>query len=92
MADDLATREIAQMRQDIRDDLVDLKEMVAKRVSQEVYDLKHEALVQRVAAMEVARERDAERLRSTVRWVLGVVIIPVVIGIIQIVTSLRGSS
>ncbi|UNZ20638.1 hypothetical protein [Streptomyces sp. 891-h] len=63
---------------DVRDDIRQLGERIDGKVSQEVYDLRHEALASRVAALETLREKDTERIVATRRWLLGAVIVPLV--------------
>lgn len=61
---------------DVRDDIQQLGVRIDSKVSQEVYDLRHEALGSRVAALETLREKDAERIVATRRWLVGAVVIP----------------
>ncbi|MFB7500012.1 hypothetical protein ACFC09_35935 [Streptomyces sp. NPDC056161] len=63
---------------DVRDDIKQLGERIDTKVSQEVYDLRHEALASRVVALETLREKDAEKLVATRRWLIGAVIVPLV--------------
>ncbi|MBQ1166559.1 hypothetical protein KBZ21_52080, partial [Streptomyces sp. A73] len=48
------------------------------KVSQEVYDLRHEALASRVTTLETLREKDTERIVATRRWLIASVIVPLV--------------
>ncbi|MBQ1166636.1 hypothetical protein KBZ21_52470, partial [Streptomyces sp. A73] len=48
------------------------------KVSQEVYDLRHEALASRVTTRETLREKDTERIVATRRWLIASVIVPLV--------------
>jgi hypothetical protein len=63
---------------DVRDDIAQLGNRIDTKVSQEVYDLRHEALASRVTTLETLREKDAERLVATRRWLIGAVIVPLV--------------
>ncbi|WP_033227162.1 hypothetical protein, partial [Streptomyces sp. NRRL F-6674] len=63
---------------DVRDDIQQLGTRIDKKVSQDVYDLRHEALTARVATLEATRERDAERLVATRRWLVGAVVVPLI--------------
>lgn len=63
---------------DVRDDIKQLGDRIDTKVSQEVYDLRHEALASRVTTLETLREKDAERLVATRRWLIGAVIVPLV--------------
>lgn len=63
---------------DVRDDIQQLAARLDSKVSQEVYNLRHEALTTRVAALETLREKDVERVAATRRWLVGAVIVPLV--------------
>lgn len=63
---------------DVRDDIQQLGRRIDSKVSQEVYDLRHEALAARVTTLETLREKDAEKLVATRRWLIGAVIVPLV--------------
>ncbi|MFT2014579.1 hypothetical protein ACMA1D_01840 [Streptomyces sp. 796.1] len=63
---------------DVRDDIQQLGRRIDSKVSQDVYDLRHEALAQRVATLETLREKDAEKLVATRRWLIGAVIVPLI--------------
>ncbi|WP_431999343.1 hypothetical protein [Streptomyces sioyaensis] len=63
---------------DVRDDIAGLGRRIDNKVSQDVYDLRHEALAGRVATLETLREKDAEKLVATRRWLIGAVVVPLV--------------
>jgi hypothetical protein len=63
---------------DVRDDIKQLGDRIDGKVSQEVYDLRHEALSHRVVTLETLREKDAERIVATRRWLIGAVIVPLI--------------
>ena len=63
---------------DLRDDLQQLARAIDDKVPKEVYGLRHEALTARVTTLETLREKDAERLVATRRWLIGAVIVPLV--------------
>jgi hypothetical protein len=63
---------------DIRDDIQQLGRRMDEKVDQRIYDLRHEALGARVGALETLREKDAEKLVATRRWLIGAVLIPLV--------------
>lgn len=70
---------------DVRDDIQQLVVMLDKKVSQDVYDLRHEVLAERVRALETQREKDAalrekdaEKIVATRRWLIGAIIVPLV--------------
>ncbi|MFE3648195.1 hypothetical protein ACFXPZ_25125 [Streptomyces sp. NPDC059101] len=63
---------------DIRDDIQQLGRRIDSKVSQDVYDLRHEALVARITTLETLREKDAERIAAARRWLIGAVVVPLV--------------
>ncbi|MFI9339953.1 hypothetical protein ACIG0D_01555 [Streptomyces sp. NPDC052773] len=63
---------------DLRDDIQQLGRRMDEKVDQRIYDLRHEALGARVATLETLREKDAERLVTTRRWLIGAVIVPLI--------------
>ena len=78
---------------DVRDDIKQLGDRIDTKVSQEVYDLRHEALASRVTTLETLREKDAERLVATRRWLIGAVIVPLVGVLLPVIIMLtRGAT
>ena len=77
---------------DVRDDIHDLGKNLEKKVDQQIYDYRHNALAARVTTLETLREKDAEKLVATRRWLIGAVIVPLV-GILLpvIILLMRGS-
>lgn len=77
---------------DLREDIAGLGRRLDEKVDQRIYDLRHEALASRVTALETLREKDAEKIVATRRWLIGAVIVPL-IGIMLplIVLLLRGA-
>ncbi|GAA2108281.1 hypothetical protein [Streptomyces synnematoformans] len=63
---------------DVRDDIQQLGRRLDEKVDQQIYDLRHETLMARVTALEALREKDAEKLVATRRWLIGAVIIPLI--------------
>lgn len=97
MADDGLARELAQFREDMHTDLADLKAELGRLLPREVYDLKHQQLLDRnqqlsarIDAVEQARRDDAKQRRADRRWLIGAVVIPMVVLVVQIIVSLRG--
>lgn len=82
MPDGLTLGELARRLDDrtgdIRDDIKALSEEMGKKVDQRLYDIRHDALAARVATLETLREKDAEKLVATRRWLIGAVIVPLV--------------
>ncbi|MEV7840167.1 hypothetical protein G6W47_04645 [Streptomyces sp. CAI-21] len=77
---------------DVRDDIQQLGTRIDKKVSQDVYDLRHEALTARVATLEATRERDAERLVATRRWLVGAVVVPLIGVLLPVIIMLAGGT
>ncbi|MFF6847168.1 MULTISPECIES: hypothetical protein [Streptomyces] len=73
---------------DVRDDIKQLGDRIDTKVSQEVYDLRHEALASRVTTLETLREKDAERIVATRRWLIGAVVVPLIGVLLPIVIML----
>ncbi|GKQ35212.1 hypothetical protein [Streptomyces sp. A012304] len=63
---------------DVRDDIAQIGRRLDEKVDQRIYDLRHEALGARVTTLETLREKDAEKLVATRRWLIGAVIVPLV--------------
>lgn len=76
---------------DLRDDIQQLGRRLDGKVSQDLYDLRHEAVTARVTALEKMREKDAERLAATRRWLMGAVVMPIVAVLLAYVLSKGGS-
>lgn len=76
---------------DLRDDIAQLGRRLDGKVSQDVYDLRHDAVTNRVKALEAQREKDAERLAATRRWLIGAVIMPLVTVLLAYLLSKGGS-
>lgn len=87
-----AVRRLEDRFADLRDDLQQAVRRMDEKVDQKLYDLRHDALQQRVAKLETLREQDAERIVATRRWLVGAVIVPLVGVLMPIVIMLmRGS-
>ncbi|MBD9723433.1 hypothetical protein PV755_46590 [Streptomyces caniscabiei] len=77
---------------DVREDIQQLGRRMDEKVDQRIYDLRHEALASRVTTLETLREKDAEKLIATRRWLIGAVIVPLVAILLPMVILLaRGS-
>lgn len=73
-----AVRRLEDRFADLREDLQDFGRRLDDKVDQKIYDLRHEALAQRVATLETLREKDAEKIVATRRWLIGAVIVPLI--------------
>jgi hypothetical protein len=83
-------RRVEDRLTDLRDDLKQLGSQLDRKVSQDLYDLRHDAVTSRVKALEDLREKDAERLAATRRWLIGAVIMPLVAVLLPILMSMGG--
>lgn len=90
MTDDPVLREIRQLREDLREDMQQLRADIAARVLREVYDSQRTAMTSRIEALE-KDVADAEAARNaTRRWLLGAITAPVGVLVIQLaVTVIR---
>jgi len=84
-------RRLDDVRQDLKDDVRDLSARLGEKVNQEGYDVRHTALVARVTALEVQRDKDAERVAAMRRWLVGAVIVPVLIVLLQAYVNSQGA-
>ena len=71
-------RRMEQGFTDLKDDMRELGGRLDSKVDQKVYDLRHEALAARVTTLETLREKDAEKIVATRRWLVGAVIVPLI--------------
>jgi hypothetical protein len=71
-------RRMEQGFTDLKDDMRELGVRLDSKVDQKVYDLRHEALASRVTTLETLREKDAEKIVATRRWLVGAVIVPLI--------------
>ena len=77
---------------DVRDDIQQLGRRLDDKVDQKVYDLRHEALSARVGTLETLREKDAEKIVMTRRWLIGAVVMPLISVLLPVVIMIvRGS-
>lgn len=82
MADEPTLGELARRFEDrfadVRDDIQQIGHRLDSKVSTDVYTLRHDALTARVQSLETLREKDAERIVATRRWLVGAVIVPLI--------------
>ena len=62
----------------LKEDLHEFNVRLDRKVDMEIYNLRHEALLARVTALEALREKDAEKIVATRRWLIGAVIVPLI--------------
>ncbi|MGW3628189.1 hypothetical protein [Streptomyces sp. NPDC000880] len=80
-------RLIQSLREDWREDMGQLNQRLDKVVPMDVYTIEKATITERVTALETYREKDAERIVTTRRWMLGVVI-TVVIAVLPYLTTI----
>ncbi|MFD9225370.1 hypothetical protein ACFWDI_36420 [Streptomyces sp. NPDC060064] len=85
-------RLIQSLREDMREDMGQLNARLDKVVPVDVYTIEKTTITERVTALETHREKDAERLVATRRWMLGVVITVVVAVLPYLATIVRGAA
>lgn len=82
MADEPTLGELARRFEDrfadVREDIQQIGHRLDSKVSADVYQLRHDALIARVQALETLREKDAQRIVDTRRWLVGAVIVPLI--------------
>lgn len=77
---------------DVRDDIAQIGRRLDEKVDQRIYDLRHESLAARVTTQETLREKDAEKLVATRRWLIGAVILPLFSVLLPVIIMLlRGA-
>lgn len=91
-------RLIQALRGDIRDDMAQIQARLDRMVSTDVYTVEKAGLVKEIAdvakvveALQTQRERDAERVTQTRRWMVASVIIPLVGIVLPLIVMLRGA-
>jgi hypothetical protein len=71
-------RRMEQAFLDLKEDVREFNVRLDRKVDMEIYNLRHEALLARVTALEALREKDAEKIVATRRWLVGAVIVPLI--------------
>ena len=80
-------RLIEALRMDMREDMGMLNQRLDKVVPMDVYTIEKTQTTDRVTALEAAREKDAERVTNTRRWMIGAVL-TVMIGLLPYLAAL----
>jgi hypothetical protein len=78
--DDVATA-IRALRDDIKEDFGHVRE---------IFDLRYQALAERVTKLEDATARDATERRATRKWLIGAVVLPSFGMLVMIVLTVWG--
>ncbi|MFF3547034.1 hypothetical protein ACFYXD_35005 [Streptomyces platensis] len=91
-------RLIQALRGDIRDDMAGINARLDRMVSNDVYTVEKAGLVKEIAdvakvveALQAQRERDAERVTQTRRWMVASVIVPLIGIVLPLIVMLRGA-
>lgn len=94
MADEPSLGELGRRLDDrfgeVRQDLADMGRRIDNKVSQDVYQIQHDAVRDRLTALETLRTQDAARVAGTRRWLIGAVIVPIVVVVLAFVLSRGG--
>lgn len=95
MADEPTLGELGRRLDDrfgeLRQDLAEVRRSLDKKVDVTVYQIQHDALRDRLAALEALRAQDAARVAATRRWLIGAVVMPVVAILLAYILSKGGS-
>jgi hypothetical protein len=75
---------------DVRDDIAQLGRRIDDKVDTRIFQIQYDALTARVTAIETTRLQDAARIAVTRRWLIGVVIVPLVAVLLPILLSIGG--
>lgn len=81
-------RRMDQRFTDLKEDIVELTVRLDRKVDMEIYNLRHEALMVRVATLESLREKDTEKIIATRRWLVGAVIVPLISVLLPVIILL----
>lgn len=84
-------RLIQSLREDWREDLGNLNGRLDAVVPRDVYTIEKTQITDRVTALETQREKDAERIIATRRWMIGVVITVTLALLPYLVTIVTGA-
>ncbi|MGY5127262.1 hypothetical protein [Streptomyces nigrescens] len=91
-------RLIQALRGDIRDDMAGINARLDRMVSNDVYTVEKAGLVKEIAdvakvveGLQAQRERDAERVTQTRRWMVASVIVPLIGIVLPLIVMLRGA-
>lgn len=94
MADEPSLGELGRRLDDrfgeVRQDLADMGRRIDNKVSQDVYQIQHDAVRDRLTALETLRTQDAARVAGTRRWLIGAVIVPIVVVVLAFVLGRGG--
>jgi hypothetical protein len=92
--DDLTLGELGRRLDDkvveLRQDNADLGRRIDNKVSLDVYQLQITALTAEVTTLKAQRAQDADRLAATRRWMIGIVIVPLIAGLLPLLFSMLG--
>jgi hypothetical protein len=78
VSDEAIGREIRQLRQDLKEDLGDIKTELGKLLPREVYSANHDALKRRMDVLERDVERQEAERTNTRRWLITAIVVPTV--------------
>lgn len=94
MADEVTNAELARrlesFHHELHDDLADIKRQLAQYVLQAVYNAEMSGRDRRVDALEQRVKEGEEQRRQLVRWLVGAIVVPAVVLVVQIILALQG--
>lgn len=72
---------------ELKEDIHELGRRLDNKVSTDVFELKHQATVDRVTALEEARNEEKKQRASDRRWVIAAIVIPLICTIATVATA-----
>lgn len=85
-------RRLDERFSEVRQDLADVGRRIDATVRMDVYQIQHDALRDRLTALETLRVQDAARVAGTRRWLIGAVIVPLVAVLLAFILSRGGAA
>lgn len=88
MTDDAISRELAQLRADLRDDFTELKSQIASLLPRELANERHESMKQRMKNLEDEFAKQESERTASRRWAIGAIVFPLISVTVTIVLTL----
>lgn len=94
MADEVSNAELArrlgQLADDVRGDFAEVFRRMDSYVLREVYAAEKDGRDRRIDALEQKVREAEDQRRALVRWVVGAILVPAVVLVVQVVLALQG--
>lgn len=88
MSDESIGREIRQLREDVKDDLGEIKARLTGLLSRELAQERHDGLVKRLDTLERDAEKQESERQATRKWAIGAIVFPLISVTVTIVLTL----